>query len=221
MIKLIAFDWNGTLLADTVCSWEGSSEQLKVCGKKPMSLLKFKQTFAFPYIECLIHNGVEKKFILKNSAKISKTFFDFYEQRAAKCRTRGGVREVLAWLKRQNIKSIIYSNHTLTGIEAQLKRLDIKNHIQAVLAHTDLEGGLHNKNKGQKLLNYIKSNNFKPSEVVSIGDTAEEIEIGKQHGFYTIAITGGYNTAAELKMRRPDYLIHNMKDLISVIKKIN
>ena len=221
MIKLIAFDWNGTLLADTICSWEGSSKQLEFCGKKPMSLLKFRQTFAFPYSECLVANGVKRDFILKNSVKISKTFFDFYEQRAVKCRTRSGVREVLTWLKRQNIKSMIYSNHTLTGIEAQIKRLKIKNYMAAILAHSDLAGGLHNKNKGQKLFDYVKFNNFKPYEVMSVGDTAEEIEIGKQYGFYTVGITGGYNTTTELKKNHPDYLIHNIKDLIRVIKKIN
>jgi len=221
MIKLIAFDWNGTLLADTICSWEGSSKQLEFCGKKPMSLLKFRQTFAFPYSECLVANGVRREFILKNSGKIAKTFFDFYEQRAVKCRTRSGVREVLSWLKKNHIGSMIYSNHTLLGIEAQLKRLKIKNYIEIVLAHSDQAGGLHNKNKGQKLLSYIKSNNFKPHEVISVGDTAEEIEIGKQYGFYTVGITGGYNTAAKLKMHHPDYLIHNMGDLIDIIKKIN
>lgn len=221
MIKLVAFDWNGTLLADTICSWEGSSKQLEFCGKKPMSLLKFRQTFAFPYSECLVANGVERKFILKNSRKIAKTFFDFYERRAKKCRTRSGVREVLSWLQKNDIECIIYSNHTLLGIQAQLKRLKIKNYIKTVLAHSDQTNGLHNKNKDQKLLSYIKSNNFKAGEVVSIGDTAEEIEIGKQNGFYTVAITGGYSTVAKLKINHPDFLIHNMKDLTSIITKVN
>jgi phosphoglycolate phosphatase-like HAD superfamily hydrolase len=221
MIKLVAFDWNGTLLADTICCWEGSAMELKVCGRKPMSLLKFRQTFTIPYIECLVANGADRKFVLKNSKKISKAFHDFYEPRASKCRTRGGVRKALAWLKGHKIKSMIYSNHTVVGIEAQLKRLKIRCHMDVVLAHEDMDGALHTKNKSQKLYTYVKSNKLKPKEVMAVGDTVEEIEIGKHYGFYTVGITGGYNTTAMLKKHNPDFLIHNMKDLVKIVKKLN
>ena len=68
---------------------------------------------------------------------------------------------------------------------------------------------------------YIKQNKFKPNEVISVGDTEEEIEIGKKYGYHTVAITGGFNSTGRLKKHKPDFLIHNMKDLIGIIKKLN
>jgi len=221
MIKLVAFDWNGTLLADTEACWEGANAEFKAAGAKPISLLRYRQTFTIPYIECLVKNGVKRKHVLANSKKISDAFHNFYEPRAARCRTRGGVREVLAWLKKNRIQSMIYSNHTIVGIESQLKRLKIGHHMDVVLANGAKEGSLHSRGKGQKLNDYVKRHKLKPGEVISVGDTEEEIEIGKHYGYYTVAITGGYNTVFRLKKRQPDFLIHNMKELVGIIKKLN
>lgn len=116
---------------------------------------------------------------------------------------------------------MIYSNHTIVGITAQLKRLKIGHHMDVVLANGTKQGALHKKGKGQKLNDYVKRHKLKPSEVISVGDTEEEIEIGKHYGYHTVAITGGYNTIARLKKHKPDFLIHNMKELIGIINKLN
>jgi len=221
MIKLVAFDWNGTLLADTIACWEGANAELIAGGAKPINLQRYRQTFTIPYIECLVKNGVRREHVIKNDKKLARSFHNYYEPRAAKCRTRGGVREVLAWLNKSKVRSLIYSNHTMVGIEAQLKRLKIRDHMDIVLAHNNQGGSMHSKNKGQKLNDYVKRRKFKPSEVISVGDTEEEIEIGKHYGYHTVAITGGYNTVARLKKRKPDFLIHNLKELIGIINKLN
>lgn len=221
MIKLVAFDWNGTLLSDTRACWEGANVELIAAGAKPVSLLRWRQTFTMPYIETLVANGVKREQGIKNSKKLAAAFHGFYEPRASKCRTRAGVRESLLWLRKQKILSMIFSNHTMVGIEAQLKRLKIRDHMDVVLAHVDQDGAVHNKNKGQKLFQYVNSKKFKPNEIVIVGDTEEELEIGKHYGCHTIAITGGYNTTSRLKKHHPDFLINNMKDLIPIIKKLN
>jgi len=221
MIKLVAFDWNGTILADTVPCWEGANKEFIEAGLKPVSIQRYRQIFTIPYIETLVKNGADRSYVIKNSKRISSAFHDYYEQRPASCRTRGGVRGVLSWLKKNHIQSMIYSNHTVVGIEAQLKRLKIGHHMDVVLANGTTEGSLHNKGKGEKLRDYARKNKYKPSEIISVGDTEEEIQIGKKHGFHTVAITGGYNTVARLKKQKPDFLIHNMKELIGIINKLN
>lgn len=221
MIKLVAFDWNGTLLSDTRACWEGANIELIAAGVKPISLQRWRQTFTIPYIECLVDNGVDRKTGIKNAQKLANAFHSFYEPRASKCRTRGGVREILTWLQKNKILSMIYSNHTMVGIEAQLKRLKIRAHMDIILAHSTQAGAVHSKNKGQKLYDYVKTKKLKPKEVLTVGDTEEEMEIGKHYGYHTVAITGGYNTTARLKKHRPDFLIHNMLELKKIIKGLN
>jgi phosphoglycolate phosphatase-like HAD superfamily hydrolase len=77
------------------------------------------------------------------------------------------------------------------------------------------------RTKEQKLFGFVKQNKLKPREVVSVGDTEEEIQIGKQYGYHTVAITGGYNTTARLKKQKPDFLIHNMLELKKIVKQLN
>lgn len=221
MIKLIAFDWNGTLLSDTRACWEGANAEFLAAGVKPISLQRWRQTFTIPYIECMVQNGVDRKTGLKNGKKLARAFHNFYEPRASKCRTRSGVREILSWLKKNQIMAMIFSNHTMVGIESQLKRLKIRESMDIVLAHSTQAGALHSKNKGQKLYDYVRIKKLKPKEILTVGDTEEEIEIGKQYGYHTVAITGGYNTTARLKKHHPDYLIHNMLELKKIVKKLN
>ena len=80
---------------------------------------------------------------------------------------------------------------------------------------------MRSKDKGQRLFEFTKKHKYNPREVISVGDTDEEIEIGKRYGYHTVGITGGYNTTARLKAAKPDFLIHNMKDLIGIIRKLN
>jgi phosphoglycolate phosphatase-like HAD superfamily hydrolase len=221
MIKLVAFEWNGTLLSDTVCCWEGANKEYAVCGVKPISLLRFRQTFDIPYLETMVANGASREYVRRNSKRISQAFHSFYEPRAANCRTRSGVRGVLDYLHKNKILAMIFSNHTLVGIQAQVKRLGIAHHIDLILAHAKLDGAIHEKNKGEKLRDYVKGRKLHPDEVLVIGDSEEELEIGKQYGYHTVGITGGYNTTARLKKHHPDFLIHNMKELVGIIKKLN
>ena len=76
------------------------------------------------------------------------------------------------------------------------------------------------RSKKDKLKAFIKAHNFLPTETLIIGDTIEEIEIGKELGIITIAITQGNTSTPRLKTAKPDYLISDLKQVIDIIKKI-
>ena len=222
MIKLVAFDWNGTLLSDTWAALKSDNIALKEMGFKPISRKTFTQAFDIPIKNYWNNIGMGKDFFETHMVKIEKLFQKNYEKFADKTRSRAGSKEVLKWLKQNNITAMIYSNHTTTNIIRQLNRLGIAEYIDTVLARPDHDvSHLHARGKAEKLYAFVKKNKFKPKEVVSVGDTEEEIEIGKHQGFHTVAITGGYNNTARLKKHRPDFLIHNMLELKKIIKKLN
>ncbi len=223
MIKLVAFDWNGTLLSDTFASVKADNIALKKLGiKRTITLNEFQKCFHIPISQYWTALGMKRSFFEKHANQIEIIFHDFYEPIADKCRTRTGSKVTLSWLSKNSVQSIIYSNHIKSKIMGQLVRLKLNSFITTILAREQRDNSLlHSRGKEQKLCDYVKKNKLKPQEVVSIGDTEEEIEIGKANGFYTVGITGGYNTAARLKKHRPDFLIHNMKELIPIIKKLN
>src|SRR3990167_5908778 len=72
----------------------------------------------------------------------------------------------------------------------------------------------------ERLQKFLGQRSFLPKEIVIIGDSPEEVEVGKHLGIHTIAITGGFCSARRLKDTGPDYLIHNLAEMIEIINKL-
>lgn len=223
MIKLIAFDYNGTVLSDTAIVLKAENIALTSVGLKPITLKRFQETFQIPIIKYWENLNIPESFVKKHFQTIEDTFQLNYEKLVGKTRTRSGSREVLKWLKENSVQAVIYSNHPSYRIKEQLGRLKMVNEFNAILGRETTDDFSHmlERGKERKLADYIKKHKFKPHEVISIGDTEEEIEVGKKFGFYTVGITGGYNSAKRLKKHKPDFLIHNMLELKNIIKKLN
>lgn len=221
MIKLVAFDWNGTLLSDFKSTLDATNHTLVFLKSKPITSLEYKTYFRIPLADFYHDLGINKEDFLRNTKAIAAIWHKYYEKRASKSRTRSSTRKLLAWLGENQIASVIFSNHTHLGIEKQLRRLNITNLFQTVLANSEQDSAYKAKGKKEKLKDYIKSNKLKFSEVLVVGDSAEEVEIGQEFGSKTIAITNGYYITRRLKSAKPDYLIHNLKEVINIIKKLN
>lgn len=223
MIKLVAFDWNGTLISDTSAVLKAENKALLAIGAKPISLAKFQKHFQIPIMKYWESLGFSKRYIETHFQAIENVFHPNYELNADKVHSRVGVRNVLKWLAKEKILCIIFSNHHIPGIQKHLIRLKIDNFFDSILAR---ENGLddsqvYKRSKEKKLFEYIKKFKIKPSEVISVGDSEEEIEIAKKYGYHSVAITGGWNSTARLKKHKPDFLIHNMKELTEIVKKLN
>jgi phosphoglycolate phosphatase len=218
MKKLVVFDWNGVLLADTNACVDADNRLLKVFGGKSITLKQFRDTFCVPAIDFLAHHGCKRKVLEKNVQKLGEIFKKEYEPRAAKCRTRQGARELLDWLSQNSINTIIISNHTVEGINSQLKRLKLENYFSEVLANSDQANPMKGRNKKEKLAKYLKFHRMNSNSAIIIGDSTEEIEIGKELGLATIAITNGYYSEARLKAKKPDYLIRNLFEVKRILE---
>lgn len=221
MIKLIAFDWNGTLLDDARVQYGASQFVNKHFDKKSISFKKWQSIYITPIIKIYLARGFSKNEFINNRSRISRLYHNYYEKRARKIKSRKGAESLLKWLKDNKIESIIFSNHTLLGINTQLKRLGIKKYITKVLAHAEKDEAATEKKKEARLISHIKSADLKKSEVLIIGDTIEEMQIGRGAGIKTVAITGGFLTEKRLKTAKPNFIIHNLIGLKGIIGKLN
>lgn len=221
MIKLVAFDWNGTILADTYAVFAADNEIIKYLGLPPNTFYNFQKYFDVPVIKYFEALGADKKQLHAESEKIAKIFHDFYEPRAKHVRTRAHARTVLNWLQKQKISAAIFSNHVIESINEQLKRLKIQSYFQGVLANSINHSAYTERTKKTKLENYINRHKLSPQEVLIVGDTIEEIEIAKELGTMCVAITQGNCATDRLKKAKPDYLIGDLGNLINILEKVN
>lgn len=217
MIKLVAFDWNGTIIADTQTVVDCTNEQLKVFGNKRINIKIYRETFEIPVNKFFQNIGLDLKNIEKNYKKSGNIFHKCYEAKVKKIRTRSGTKILLKWLKSQGIKSAIVSNHATERILEQAKRLKIDIYFDAVLANDNTHDSYTIKGKEKRLITYIQKNRIKSNEVLIVGDTTEEIIIGRDMRATTISITNGHSTTARLRAAKPDYLLNNLKEIIGII----
>lgn len=218
MIKLAVFDWNGTLLADAKACVDGVNKQLEVLNRPPINLKDYQERYDVPHWQFYNTFGIEPEEIKEKSLQIAEAFHAEYEPKAAHARTRSGTRSLLEELATKNITRIVLSNHTIEGIYLHLERLKLTHHFDVVLANENIGMG-HFKGKQEKLEIYLETHAVKPSDVLIVGDTIEEIRIGKNLGFKTVAITGGYNSTRRLRAAKPDVLVHSLHEIILAIEE--
>lgn len=218
MTKLVVFDWNGTLIADTLACLSADNKILQVMGGREVDLKTYRDTIIIPAKHFYIEHGCSEKDLIDRAQEVSHIFHDTYESRVQNMRTRRGAKEILHWLDSHNIDVIILSNHTVEGIVYQLKKLGLESYIKTVLANEAKDASLKYRNKQEKLRHYIDVNDLNPSDVVIVGDSMEEVEIAKAIGLTSVAITDGYYATSRLKASDPDFLITNLNQLKAAIK---
>ena len=217
MSKLVVFDWNGTLLSDTVQSWKAANICLEYYGAKAITLAKYRETFHFPIIHFYKLNGCDVDDVLARKEEAYTAFQSSYEKFAANARTRRGARETLQWLKDNNIATIILSNYVTDKIRDQLKRLKIEHFFQDVSGHDDGMKILHSTSKAERLSEYMVKRGYRPADTVIVGDSMEEPDIARHLGLTSIGITDGYISEKRLREANPDHTIHNLKQIIPIV----
>lgn len=216
MIKLVVFDWNGVLIADAGICAKSVSHVLESLGRKPISVGTFRKVFSLPASNIYRSQGFTEEEIAKYANIIQERFHADYEKKATKIRTRSGARKLLDFLLTRNTECIILSGHSVDGIQTQLKRLRLEKYFSHVFAN-DIYGAMRGRNKLEKLERFLSQRSFNKNEVLIIGDSTEETEAGKHLGIHTVAITGGYVSTRRLKESKPDYIIHNLEQMICII----
>jgi len=218
MIKLAVWDWNGTLLADTQLCIDAGNQVINTFGGKGPSREEYREQFSFPVIDFYARYGANREAML--AGNFSQVFHNYYKQGSSKCRTRKGARRVLSWLRQQSIDSIILSNHIQPEILVQLQRLDFEQYFQNILAHQDISSTSKGNNKVQRIHTYLGEHSYGPSEIVVIGDSPEDVGIGKEIGAKTIGITEGYFSISRLRASQPDYIIGSLDQVVEIVKNL-
>lgn len=221
MIKLVAFDWNGTILSDVTACLKADDAALIALGHKPISLNKFRETFEIPVLNFYAKLGLDVKNSPEKFEQSEKIFHETYDKLSAQAKTRLGTRKLLRYLEKHKIPAIIFSNHITGHINWHLKRLVLEKHFRHIIANEKIGMALVKRAKGEKLKSYLQGNNIQGEETLIIGDTTEEIEIAKELGAVCCAVKGGYSTSARLKAANPDYLLHDLRQIEKIISETN
>ena len=216
MVKLVIFDWNGTLIADTSYFFKTSNIVLRKYVNKEISMSEFKNTFTPSLMDFFIYHGINKDFAKTNFEEILSVTGKNYKEFCSSVRTRKNVKKVLFELKQKDMKLIVLSNYVKNDIADQLERLNLSDYFDEVLAFESLALSTQN-NKLGLVEEYLKGSNINKNEILIVGDSPDEISIAKKIGLTSVSLSNGYYSDKRLKNSNPSFFITEIGKLLKII----
>lgn len=132
-----------------------------------------------------------------------------------------GLRSTLFFLYKRDVKVVFNTGYTKEVANKILKKVDcIVGRDLHLLVTADM---VANSRPAPDMINYALHHfQIKPWECIKVGDSAIDILEGKNAKVrYSIGITTGAQTAAQIATENPDYIINNLRELISIIDEAN
>lgn len=122
-----------------------------------------------------------------------------------------GIKEIFSDIKNEGKGIAVVSNNNNTNVLKFLQKEKIENLVNNIWTTSAVNG----KHKSlQKALKYLK---LEPQEVLYVGDEVRDINACKSTGIPIAAVTWGFNSENILSQNNPEYLVHNMDELKTVI----
>jgi pyrophosphatase PpaX len=216
-IKTLVFDVSGVLLNDLYTVWRADSEAYESCRiGKIKSIGIFKEKFKLPIIEYHRSMGVPDDMI----PRLETTYRQAYQKYSNHIRIFPEVKTVLDKLQQENIQLSIASNIPSDFLNEHLKSFGITKYFGIVTGQDDCK---EQKPSPQPILVTLKKLEAKPKNSAYIGDMEEDMIAGKKAGVRTIGICRkeSYHPCWRLKQQNPDFLIHDLNQLLIIVKKEN
>jgi phosphoglycolate phosphatase len=189
----IIWDWNGTLLNDTVMAVQAMNQMLERRGLPILSVDRYKSVFTFPvkdYYQKIGFDFQEEPFEVP-----ALEFIGLYNSRVKDCSLHCDTLKVLAHFQSVGVKQYILSAMEQAVLNDCLKHYQIEGFFEHV-------SGLDNFYAASKMVNghrLIAELKLDPRELVFIGDTVHDFEVATELGCPCILIAGGHQSKAVLR----------------------
>ncbi len=208
-IQLLIFDLDGTLVDSQYDLCDAVNHALRKLGRP---LIAYEET------PPLLGSGLS--FLLRKAAgtddeaviEKAREYFDEYysEHHADKTRPYPGVEETLQQLSDK--KKAVYSNklqHFTTRITEELK---LEPYFDKVMGAQPDRYALKPNPEGIRII--LSECGVPASQALMVGDSTHDIEAGRAAGLRTCAVTYGYRPEEILRRSKPDFVIHEFKELL-------
>ena len=207
MTRNIIFDWSGVVKDALDCHLWIVNEIFKEFKVKEISGKELQENWEQPHM--IFYNkylpnlteaeesALYKKLILGSDCPKSKPV-------AEMC-------ELIKELKERKYFLGVISTDLPETIFAEIEEYGLKDIFDNVVTCSAV--------KGVSLREMMGRYNLNPEDTYFIGDSNHEIIAGKENKTKTVAVTWGFNTEEYLKIKDPDYLAHNVRELKNILFK--
>ena len=212
-IRVVIWDWNGTLLNDVEYCLNILNNLLIINQLKPLTLEQYRNIFTFPVRDYYQKAGFD--FSKKSFEELGKIFMNFYEINKYSLSLFNGVIEVLKYFESIKIEQYLLSAYKQDKLEDFVEFFNIKKYFKKIKGHDNIyaTGKTHLGIELRKEINYSRE------EIVLIGDSLHDYEVAELIDGEAILISNGHQSAEKLRLNS-NFVIDDIIKLKDLIKPI-
>ncbi len=122
-----------------------------------------------------------------------------------------GMKEVIARVSSQGMKSSILSSNSEVNIRLILKNNKLDGAFKEIISAKHIFGKHHSIRK------VMKQWGTSPSRMIYVGDELRDIEACRKLGVPIVAVTWGYDSPHLLLSGKPDYIVNSPGELLKTL----
>ncbi len=189
----IIWDWNGTLLDDSLVCYDILNRMLTKRGLPAVSKEEYEEKFGFPVIDYYLHVGFDFK--KESYTTLAKEFIVEYDLHEIECPVRPEGITAITEFKRLGCRQSILSALEQSRLEIATNRLALQYYFDDLVGVTDyLAGG-----KIERGLQYIIDCECHSEDTLMIGDTPHDYEVASALKIDCALIPGGHASISRLR----------------------
>ena len=122
-----------------------------------------------------------------------------------------GAQETITGLKQKGYRLGVVSSGSECRVGREIRELGLENFFETVVCNEQME---NKKPHPEGLETAMRSLGCSSEVSCYVGDSPEDIEMGKRAGMLTVGVRSDYPTSWKLKSHQPDILIESLTELL-------
>jgi phosphoglycolate phosphatase len=206
-MKVLLWDWNGTLINDAPVAWAAFNDTLAAYGRSPVTFASYQEVYRHPAILMYQLAGVDTD--KHDFEEISDHYHQFYVARSVDASLHHDTVTTLEAMAAQGRRQAILSAlaHELLPIAVASHGID---HFFESIAGSQDKRGDGKIESGRAL---VGSLGVRGGEVTVIGDSSHDAEVARALGAQCVLVARGLESAARLQ-RNGVPVIDSFEDLV-------
>lgn len=209
MVKVIAFDFDGTIADTLEALWRIGNQLAPAFGYQPVTLDQLQQLRYLHPREILRRSNIaawKLPFLLKQIRWELK-------QEVRSLGLIPDIKETLITLAQSNYRLGIVTSNSQANVEIFLQ----VHGLTEVFWFIDSEPKILGKAKTLRRL--LTREQLTQEQIIYVGDEVRDIEAARQNQMRVIAVGWGFNAPEILAAQAPDDLVHHPQELVQVISR--
>jgi len=210
VVRVVCWDWNGTLLDDVDRCLRAMNHVLEEYGLTAIADVEaYRASFGFPLADFYARHGI--------SAAQFRDAADLYlrvlDSSALTAQLRPDARETMRRLSERGVRQVLASATLSDLLHEQLRPFELTDGFEAVLSITDPYAG----SKHDVIASWVEQAGVDPEEVLLVGDTNHDRDIAHALGARFVHFDGGHQHLTDTDTDTEAERISELRTLLDLV----